>query len=172
MRTVSELYHLLAKWCRYSFHALFCATDKTMTSKVFESVAYLSSKTICYRSWNLRLHLLLHPWALPAWLLLSGYEGHCWMVIVFMFSIFSVQNIKSAMSEERTKGFCHVVVSSNLRDGVSHLIQSAGLGGMKHNTILMAWPGTWRQANDPQSWKNFIGTEHETPQIWIEYIWR
>uniref|UniRef100_G3N7S1 Solute carrier family 12 member 7b n=1 Tax=Gasterosteus aculeatus aculeatus TaxID=481459 RepID=G3N7S1_GASAC len=69
---------------------------------------------------------------------------------------------QSAMSEERTKGFCHVVVSSNLRDGVSHLIQSAGLGGMKHNTILMAWPGTWRQANDPQSWKNFIETVRES----------
>ncbi|XP_028290001.1 solute carrier family 12 member 7-like isoform X3 [Gouania willdenowi] len=72
------------------------------------------------------------------------------------------QNIKSAMSAERTKGFCHVVVSSNLRDGVSHLIQSAGLGGMKHNTVLMAWPGTWKQSNDPQSWKNFIETIRET----------
>ncbi|XP_029313166.1 solute carrier family 12 member 7 isoform X1 [Cottoperca gobio] len=72
------------------------------------------------------------------------------------------QNIKSAMSAERTKGFCHVVVSSNLRDGVSHLIQSAGLGGMKHNTVLMAWPGTWRQSNDPQSWKNFIETVRES----------
>ncbi|XP_033495398.1 solute carrier family 12 member 7 isoform X2 [Epinephelus lanceolatus] len=72
------------------------------------------------------------------------------------------QNIKSAMTAERTKGFCHVVVSSNLRDGMSHLIQSAGLGGMKHNTVLMAWPGTWRQSNDPQSWKNFIETVRET----------
>ncbi|XP_028424823.1 solute carrier family 12 member 7 isoform X2 [Perca flavescens] len=72
------------------------------------------------------------------------------------------QNIKSAMSAERTKGFCHVVVSSNLRDGVSHLIQSAGLGGMKHNTVLMAWPGNWRQSNDHQSWKNFIETVRET----------
>ena len=61
------------------------------------------------------------------------------------------------MAAERTKGFCHVVVSSNLRDGFSHLIQSAGLGGMKHNTVLMAWPGTWKQSNDPASWKNFIG---------------
>uniref|UniRef100_A0A8C5H7W4 Solute carrier family 12 member 7-like n=1 Tax=Gouania willdenowi TaxID=441366 RepID=A0A8C5H7W4_GOUWI len=69
---------------------------------------------------------------------------------------------QSAMSAERTKGFCHVVVSSNLRDGVSHLIQSAGLGGMKHNTVLMAWPGTWKQSNDPQSWKNFIETIRET----------
>ncbi|XP_029943606.1 LOW QUALITY PROTEIN: solute carrier family 12 member 7-like [Salarias fasciatus] len=72
------------------------------------------------------------------------------------------QNIKAAMAAERTKGFCHVVISSNLRDGVSHLIQSAGLGGMKHNTVLMAWPGTWKQSNDPQSWKNFIETVRET----------
>uniref|UniRef100_A0A3Q3VWC2 Uncharacterized protein n=1 Tax=Mola mola TaxID=94237 RepID=A0A3Q3VWC2_MOLML len=72
------------------------------------------------------------------------------------------QNIKSAMIAERTKGFCHVVVSSNLRDGFSHLIQSAGLGGMKHNTVLMSWPGSWRQSNDAQSWKNFIETVQET----------
>ncbi|KAM9333742.1 LOW QUALITY PROTEIN: solute carrier family 12 member 7-like [Pholidichthys leucotaenia] len=72
------------------------------------------------------------------------------------------QNIKACMSAERTKGFCHVVVCSNLRDGISHLIQSAGLGGMKHNTVLMAWPGTWKQSNDPQSWRNFIETVRET----------
>uniref|UniRef100_A0A1A8P6W8 Solute carrier family 12 (Potassium/chloride transporters), member 7 n=1 Tax=Nothobranchius rachovii TaxID=451742 RepID=A0A1A8P6W8_9TELE len=72
------------------------------------------------------------------------------------------QNIKSAMAAERTKGFCHVVVSSDLRDGVSHLIQSAGLGGMKHNSVLMSWPGTWRQSNDPISWRNFIETIRET----------
>ncbi|CAB1326295.1 unnamed protein product [Coregonus sp. 'balchen'] len=66
------------------------------------------------------------------------------------------QNVKSAMHAERTKGFCHVVVSSNLRDGFSHLIQSAGLGGMKHNTVLMAWPGGWKQAEDSYPWKNFI----------------
>ncbi|XP_052398912.1 solute carrier family 12 member 7 isoform X4 [Carassius gibelio] len=72
------------------------------------------------------------------------------------------QSIKSAMSAEKTKGFCHVVVSSNLRDGFSHLIQSAGLGGMKHNSVLMAWPASWRQSSDPQSWRNFIETVRET----------
>ncbi|XP_051969312.1 solute carrier family 12 member 7 isoform X3 [Xyrauchen texanus] len=72
------------------------------------------------------------------------------------------QNIKSAMTAEKTKGFCHVVVSSNLRDGISHLVQSAGLGGMKHNSVLMAWPGNWKQSNDPQSWKSFIETIRET----------
>uniref|UniRef100_A0A6Q2Y7M1 Solute carrier family 12 member 7b n=1 Tax=Esox lucius TaxID=8010 RepID=A0A6Q2Y7M1_ESOLU len=69
---------------------------------------------------------------------------------------------QSSMTTERTKGFCHVVASSNLRDGFSHLIQSAGLGGMKHNTVLMAWPGTWKQATDAVSWKNFIETVRET----------
>ncbi|XP_056869125.1 solute carrier family 12 member 7 isoform X3 [Takifugu flavidus] len=72
------------------------------------------------------------------------------------------QNIKTSMAAERTKGFCHVVVSSNLRDGFSHLIQSAGLGGMKHNTVLMAWPGNWRQSSDARSWRNFIETVRET----------
>lgn len=61
------------------------------------------------------------------------------------------------MGVERTKGFCQIVVSSTVRDGISHLIQSAGLGGMKHNTVLMAWPQSWKQADNPFSWKNFVG---------------
>lgn len=68
-----------------------------------------------------------------------------------------LQNIRFLMGLEKTKGFCQLVVSSNLRDGTSHLIQSAGLGGMKHNTVLMAWPGSWKQEDNPFSWKNFVG---------------
>ncbi|XP_073704286.1 solute carrier family 12 member 7 isoform X3 [Garra rufa] len=74
----------------------------------------------------------------------------------------SEKNIKAAMAKDKTKGFCHVVVSSNQRDGFSHLIQSAGLGGMKHNSVLMAWPGNWKQAESSLSWKNFIETVRET----------
>uniref|UniRef100_A0A672SU75 Solute carrier family 12 member 7-like n=1 Tax=Sinocyclocheilus grahami TaxID=75366 RepID=A0A672SU75_SINGR len=73
-----------------------------------------------------------------------------------------LSNIKAAMAKEKTKGFCHVVVSSNQRDGFSHLIQSAGLGGMKHNAVLMAWPANWKQAESSLSWKNFIETVRET----------
>ncbi|KAI5625674.1 solute carrier family 12 member 7 isoform X3 [Silurus asotus] len=74
----------------------------------------------------------------------------------------AAKNVKASMSEEKTKGFCHVVVCSNLRDGFSNLIQSAGLGGMKHNSVLMSWPINWRQAEDSTSWKNFIETVRET----------
>ncbi|XP_049889490.1 solute carrier family 12 member 7-like isoform X5 [Epinephelus moara] len=71
------------------------------------------------------------------------------------------QNLKAAMTAEKMKGFSHVVVSSNLRDGFSLLIQSAGLGGMKHNAVLMAWPTGWGQGRD-SSRRNFIETVRET----------
>ncbi|KAJ8268529.1 hypothetical protein COCON_G00137010 [Conger conger] len=82
----------------------------------------------------------------------------------------SEQNVKSAMSQEKTKGFCHVVVSSNLRDGFSLLIQSAGLGGMKHNAVLMAWPASWRQAERDSSWRNFIETVRETTAVHLALL--
>ncbi|XP_051871390.1 solute carrier family 12 member 7 isoform X3 [Pristis pectinata] len=72
------------------------------------------------------------------------------------------QNVKALMGVEKTKGFCHVVVSSNRRDGVSHLIQSSGLGGMKHNTVLVAWPELWRQTDGPGGWKGFVDMVRET----------
>uniref|UniRef100_A0A8C7XTH7 Solute carrier family 12 member 7a n=1 Tax=Oryzias sinensis TaxID=183150 RepID=A0A8C7XTH7_9TELE len=72
------------------------------------------------------------------------------------------QNLKKAMTAEKMKGFSHVVVSSSLRDGFSIMIQSAGLGGMKHNAVLMAWPAGWKQAQDSSARKNFIETVRET----------
>ncbi|KAI1243006.1 Solute carrier family 12 member 7, partial [Lamprotornis superbus] len=72
------------------------------------------------------------------------------------------QNVKALMSVEKTKGFCQIVVSPNFRDGISYLIQSAGLGGMKHNTVLMAWPQSWKQTENRFSWKNFVDTVRET----------
>uniref|UniRef100_A0A673N160 Solute carrier family 12 member 4-like n=1 Tax=Sinocyclocheilus rhinocerous TaxID=307959 RepID=A0A673N160_9TELE len=70
----------------------------------------------------------------------------------------SEQAIKSMMEIERVKGFCQVVVASKVREGIAHLIQSCGLGGMKHNTVVMGWPYGWRQSEDPRAWKSFINT--------------
>ncbi|XP_028811672.1 solute carrier family 12 member 4 isoform X2 [Denticeps clupeoides] len=68
------------------------------------------------------------------------------------------QTIKNMMEIERVKGFCQVVVASKVREGIGHLIQSCGLGGMKHNTVVMGWPYGWRQSEDPRAWKTFINT--------------
>ncbi|XP_046897600.1 solute carrier family 12 member 4 isoform X1 [Hypomesus transpacificus] len=70
----------------------------------------------------------------------------------------SEQAIKNMMEIERVKGFCQVVVASKVREGITHLIQSCGLGGMKHNTVVMGWPYGWRQSEDPRAWKTFINT--------------
>lgn len=61
------------------------------------------------------------------------------------------------METEKVKGFCQVVVSSNIRDATSHLVQASGLGGLQHNTLLVSWPRNWKQAEDHQIWRNFIG---------------
>ncbi|KAL8194762.1 UNVERIFIED_CONTAM: hypothetical protein K2H54_031431, partial [Gekko kuhli] len=66
--------------------------------------------------------------------------------------------IKNMIEIEKVKGFCQVVVANKVRDGISHLIQSCGLGGMKHNTVVLGWPYGWRQSEDPRAWKTFIDT--------------
>lgn len=44
------------------------------------------------------------------------------------------------MAEYKIKGFVKVVTSSNLKDGLSIMIQCLGLGCMTHNTIMLPWP--------------------------------
>lgn len=72
------------------------------------------------------------------------------------------QTIKHLMEAEKVKGFCQLVVAAKLKEGISHLIQSCGLGGMKHNTVVMGWPNGWRQSEDARAWKTFIGTVRVT----------
>uniref|UniRef100_A0A8C6W0G8 Solute carrier family 12 member 5b n=1 Tax=Nothobranchius furzeri TaxID=105023 RepID=A0A8C6W0G8_NOTFU len=66
------------------------------------------------------------------------------------------------METEKVKGFSQVVISSNLRDGTSHLVQSGGLGGLKHNTVMVSWPHNWKQPEFHQQFRNFIEVVRET----------
>ncbi|XP_013928587.1 PREDICTED: solute carrier family 12 member 5-like, partial [Thamnophis sirtalis] len=72
------------------------------------------------------------------------------------------ESIQRLMEAEKVKGFCQVVTSCNVRDGMSHLIQSSGLGGLQHNTVLVGWPRSWRSKEDHQTWRNFIELVRET----------
>lgn len=36
-------------------------------------------------------------------------------------------------------------------------VQMCGLGGLKHNTVVMGWPYGWRHNTDVRSWKVFLG---------------
>lgn len=68
-----------------------------------------------------------------------------------------MQALRKLMETEKVKGFCQVTVSSNLRDATSHLLQASGLGGLKHNAVLVSWPRNWKQDDDHQTCRNFIG---------------
>ncbi|TDH10375.1 hypothetical protein EPR50_G00074890 [Perca flavescens] len=72
------------------------------------------------------------------------------------------QLLRKLMETEKVKGFSQVVISSNLRDGTSHLIQVGGLGGLKHNTVLVSWPRNWKQPEYHQQFRNFIEVVRET----------
>lgn len=64
------------------------------------------------------------------------------------------------MGEEKVKGFVDILVARNPVDGLSSLVQTTGLGGMKPNTVILGWPYGWKQsdANDSNSWRVFLQT--------------
>ncbi|XP_041455426.1 solute carrier family 12 member 4-like isoform X3 [Lytechinus variegatus] len=68
------------------------------------------------------------------------------------------EELKKMMDEEKMKGFCTVVVTNNATEGLSACVQMCGLGGLKHNTVVMGWPYGWRHNTDERSWKVFLDT--------------
>ncbi|KAJ4934868.1 hypothetical protein JOQ06_007649, partial [Pogonophryne albipinna] len=72
------------------------------------------------------------------------------------------QSLRKLMEMEKVKGFSQVVISSNLRDGTSHLIQVGGLGGLKHNSVMVSWPRNWKQPECHEQFRNFIEVVRET----------
>lgn len=79
------------------------------------------------------------------------------LALLIPLILISVQALRKLMETEKVKGFCQVTVSSNLRDATSHLLQASGLGGLKHNAVLVSWPRNWKQGDENQTWRNFIG---------------
>jgi potassium/chloride transporter 4/5/6 len=55
------------------------------------------------------------------------------------------QCLRRAMKEEKIKGFCQVIASLDVVQGLSYLIQGSGLGGLCHNTVIFDWPDSWKR---------------------------
>ncbi|XP_076165217.1 solute carrier family 12 member kcc isoform X2 [Ptiloglossa arizonensis] len=68
------------------------------------------------------------------------------------------QSLRKTIIEEKVKGFVDVLVARNIVDGLSSLIQTTGLGGMKPNTVILGWPYGWRQSEDERTWRVFLQT--------------
>lgn len=68
------------------------------------------------------------------------------------------QNLQKVIEQTGVKGFADVVVSENITSGLCHLVQNSGLGGLRHNTVVMGWPYGWRHNLDERSYKVFLDT--------------
>lgn len=68
------------------------------------------------------------------------------------------QSLSKTMEEERVKGFADILVARDITEGLSNLVQTAGLGGLKPNTVILGWPYGWRQSEDDRTWQVFLET--------------
>ncbi|XP_017890566.1 solute carrier family 12 member 4 isoform X2 [Ceratina calcarata] len=68
-------------------------------------------------------------------------------------------NLRKTITEEKVKGFVDVLVAKDIVDGVSSLVQTTGLGGMKPNTVILGWPYRWKQEpQEDRTWRVFLQT--------------
>ncbi|XP_033625955.1 solute carrier family 12 member 4-like isoform X2 [Asterias rubens] len=68
------------------------------------------------------------------------------------------QALRKMMAEEKVKGFPTVLISKDVSEGLHACVQMGGLGGLKHNTVVVGWPYGWRQSTEDKSWKVFLDT--------------
>lgn len=82
---------------------------------------------------------------------------------VFELMLYSLyfKELYEAVKASRIRGFCDVLVTEHYTQGVSHLIQTSGLGGLRHNrffltflndflsyfSVVCAWPEQWSTSN-------------------------
>lgn len=38
-------------------------------------------------------------------------------------------------------------------------VQTIGLGGLRHNAVLVGWPYGWKESHEERSWKVFMGKD-------------
>ncbi|CAL7949518.1 unnamed protein product [Xylocopa violacea] len=65
-------------------------------------------------------------------------------------------NLRKTITEEKVKGFVDVLVARDVVDGLSSLVQTTGLGGMKPNTVILGWPHRWKESQEGRTWRVFL----------------
>lgn len=69
-------------------------------------------------------------------------------------------NIRECMERNSMEGFTTVVMADKVSQGICHVIQSAGLGGLYPNTVIIAWPTHWFNSQNRKSYETFIDSLH------------
>jgi len=77
------------------------------------------------------------------------------------------ESLNNEMKREKVKGFSKVIASTDIVDGYSALIQSAGLGGLKPNTIILCWPDNWKNDTKSLSFINAVRITAESKRALV-----
>ena len=72
----------------------------------------------------------------------------------------SKEILKESMNSYKVKGFCETLVSQNAEQGICHLLQTEGLGGLRHNTLIMNLPHKFDEQDEMRSFTfhNFVNS--------------
>ena len=52
--------------------------------------------------------------------------------------------LRAFMSVAQLEGFAQAIVGPSVEQTLGYLVQGAGLGALKHNTVVLGWPERWR----------------------------
>ena len=63
--------------------------------------------------------------------------------------------LKKFVDDYKIQGFCEVIAAPDVTASVAQTVQGSGLGGLRPNTVVLAWPDLWRKK---QAWKTFVRT--------------
>ncbi|CAF0943337.1 unnamed protein product [Adineta ricciae] len=66
--------------------------------------------------------------------------------------------LKASMAQAKVPGFAEVLAAKDSEDGISALIQTEGLGGLRPNTVVLCWPVHWKKDYDSYTADAFIRT--------------
>ncbi|CAF1013600.1 unnamed protein product [Rotaria sordida] len=66
--------------------------------------------------------------------------------------------LKSGLTQAKVQGFAEVLAAKDAEDGISALIQTEGLGGLRPNTVILCWPTQWKKDFNGFSAEAFIRT--------------
>lgn len=64
--------------------------------------------------------------------------------------------LHAQLKKHKIKGFCDVVISENQAHGISCLIQTSGLGGLRHNSVVVPWPDEWSTNKNFEESRKFV----------------
>ena len=64
--------------------------------------------------------------------------------------------LRRSLKDHQIKGFSNVLIASRAEEGLSALIQTSGLGGLRHNTVMCGWPQHWKNHADSSGYKRFL----------------